>query len=107
MTFLPVRPRVAVRPANDEPPRRVDQDAGVLVQQVSRHHRVDDVLSHVLRDLLVGNVVGVLRADHDGVDALGLPVRVLHRHLRFAVRFEVRNDALPPGNREAPGELVR
>mmetsp|Transcript_11903 Transcript_11903/g.24781 ORF Transcript_11903/g.24781 Transcript_11903/m.24781 type:complete len:221 (+) Transcript_11903:965-1627(+) len=44
---------------------------GLVVEVLGRDDGLDDVLHEVSRDLLVGDVLGVLGGDNDGVDALG------------------------------------
>ena len=80
---------VAVGAANDEAARGVQVVHGLRVQQVRGHDLVDHLLAQVLLDLLVGDLVVVLRGDHDGVHAQGRQRAahglVLHGHLRLAV----------------------
>jgi hypothetical protein len=82
---------VALRPADDEAPGRVDQVACVF-SQVGRQHRLDDVFDHGLDEL--GHLVaqaplgGVLAAQHHGVDRMRLAVHVAHRDLALGVRAQ-------------------
>ena len=88
--------RVAVGAADDELARGVDEELHVLAEELLRglgqtlHDARQQYLLHVLAYLLLPGVGVVLRADHDGVDALGLaPVAVLHRHLALGVGTQV------------------
>ena len=77
---------IAVGASNDEGARRIHENAGVRVEQIWRDDWLQDMLNHVLVDGLLGYACLVLRADDDGVDALGLTVGVFHRCLGFSHR---------------------
>ena len=100
-------PRVAVRPAGDEPPGGVHQDPRLAVHEAGRDDGRDDALPNVLLDLRVGRLFPMLRADDDGVYALRLAVGVFDRHLRLAVGLEVGDAAVAAGLGEAAREFVR
>ena len=62
----------------------------------------------VLEDLLLGDLLAVLDADEDGVDAAGTAVVVvLDRDLGLAVGAGPAQRAVAAGDGELPGELVR
>ena len=80
---------VTVRATDDEAARGVEVVDGVVVKHGSVDNLLDHVLVEVLLDLLVGDLVIVLRGDDDGVDAERLEdavgLLVLHSDLGLAV----------------------
>ncbi len=102
-------PGVADRTADHEAPGGVDEE--VLAQllrvvEVARQDRLDDVLPEVVRDQRLGALL-VLRRDQQLLD-LGRPaVAVADRHLRLAVRSQVRDDLGLAHVGEPVRELVR
>ncbi len=95
------------RAADHEPAARVDDEPGLLVQQLRRHHRADHELLDILLDLLVRHAVEVLRGNQDGVDPNRLALRVLDRYLALAVRQQVRQIAVLANLGQLAGHLVR
>ena len=100
---------VADRAADDEPPRRIHQHApaqAALVVEVLRQHRLDHVLPQIVGQQRLG-AFAVLGGDQQLLDRHRLAVAVAHRHLRLAVRPQVRDHVGMPDLREALRELVR
>ncbi|EAU68690.1 hypothetical protein STIAU_6032 [Stigmatella aurantiaca DW4/3-1] len=88
---LPARhARVAHGATHHEAAGGVDEELGLLVDELGRQRPGDDVLAQRLVDLLVGDLLGVLRGHHHGVDAHRAPLAVLHRDLALAVRTDPR-----------------
>jgi len=71
---------------------------GLVIEVLGGHHRLDDVLHQLLRDVIVGDVRRVLGGDEDGVHALGhhgaALVDVLAGHLGLAVGAHPRAGAV-------------
>ena len=79
----------------------------LLVQQLRRDNGLDDTFHDVVLDLLIRRL-GIVLGRHDhGVDAHGLPVAVLHRHLGLAIGAQVREQLLLADEGEAAADLVR
>ena len=106
------------RPADHELAGRVDEDEvalleAVLVVEVAREDRVEDVLDQVgLDQRLLVEAVAVLRRDEHAHDLDGplpsvLVDLVADRHLRLPVRPQVREDLGLPHLREPFCDLVR
>ncbi len=113
------QPSVAHRPAQHELAGRVDEDEvtvvhqPLLVVQVGRKDRVQDAFDDVRLDqVLRRDPVGVLRRDEHALDLNGplppiLVDLVADRHLRLAVRPQVRELACLAHLREPLADLVR
>src|SRR5208337_5690056 len=77
---------VAHGPADHEASRGIDVIVRVFVEQVSRDHRLDDVLQNPGAQFVVADRLGVLGGDHDRVHALNFAVRIVFDcDLGFAV----------------------
>src|ERR1019366_7522061 len=98
---------VALRTADDEPARRVDVELGRLVDQLLRKRLLDDELDDRLAELLVLDLLVVLRRHDDRVDADRDVVLVLERDLRLAVGAEEIDRLLLPDGGELLREEVR
>ena len=89
---------VAVRATDDEASRRVEVVDSFRVEHGGVDDLVDHVLVEVLLDLLVGDLVVVLRGDDDGVDAERLEdavgLLVLDSDLGLAVGADPRAGAV-------------
>ncbi len=72
---------------------RVNVKDQVVVDQIGRKHAREQVLDHIGLDLLERDLIGVLRRDDDGVDALDgfAVVGVLDRDLALGVGAQVRH----------------
>jgi len=81
-------------------------ELGVLVDEVGRQDLVDDFGLDAFDDLLLGDVVAVLGADHDGLDASDLVAVVLEGDLALAVGPEEVEDLGLAGFGESARELV-
>jgi len=64
---------VAHRSADDEAAGGVDVVLGMLVEPRGREHGLDHMLENVGVEIVVGDGLGMLAGDDDGVDAGGLP----------------------------------
>ena len=95
-----------MRPPHHEAAGRIDEDAGLLVEQRRGDDRLHDVGQHVLADAVVRHVVAVLARHHDGVDAHRGVAVVLHGHLRLAVGSQVVDDAVAPDPRQGSAQVV-
>ena len=100
---------VSVGSPNDESPRGVQVEDGLIVKVLCRDDGLDDVLEEVGADLVVGHVGIVLGGDEDGVDSLGEEgsrvggvALVLDGDLGLSVGPEPRADSVLPNL----GELV-
>ena len=82
--FPPREPRVAVGPADDEFPRRVDEKLRPLGEIRGGNDGADQRLAE-RGDFVAGNAFRVLRGKHDVFDAGGNAVFVAHGDLRLAV----------------------
>ena len=81
---------VALRTTGHEASRRVDEDVVVIVGELLRDHRGDDLLDHVRPDNRVAvDAVLVLGAQHDVADRDGHTVLVLEGDLGLAVGAQV------------------
>src|SRR5581483_6564095 len=60
---------IAVRPADDEAPGRVDVNLGLGVAHLFGDDAVDDLLGDVFPHRFVGDERAVLAGDDDGIDA--------------------------------------
>ncbi len=114
---LPARkPGISHRPADYKASRRIDVILRVLIQQLRRDYRLDDVLLNIGMELIVRQLaprvavreLGMLRRDHNGIHANRPAFRVvLHRHLALAVRPKVRHLSVLANLRELLRQLVR
>ena len=83
---------ISVGSSNDEAARGVQVVDGLVVKELLGDDRLDDVLHQVLADLLVGDILGVLRRDDDSVDTLGDRHTVLELVLASDLRLSVGTD---------------
>jgi len=106
------QPAVALRAADDEAARGVDEVLGVL-QPGRRQHGLDDLLDDGFgeaglhlggRFALVGAVLG---GEHHGVDAVGLAIHVAHRDLALGVGAQEGQAAVLAQLRLALDQAVR
>jgi hypothetical protein len=105
---------ITVRTTNDETARRVQVENGLLVEVLSRNDRLDDVLQQLGSDLFLGDILGVLGGDDDGVhadrDRAAVLELVLAGDLGLAVRSDPRADSvladLSELSTQRGGELV-
>ena len=79
---------VALRSADDEFARRVDQILGVFGQQAGRKNLFDQVVDDEFFDSGVGDTFSVLCGNNHRGDFFRLAVDVAHGDLRFRVRTE-------------------
>mmetsp|Transcript_19617 Transcript_19617/g.47519 ORF Transcript_19617/g.47519 Transcript_19617/m.47519 type:complete len:279 (+) Transcript_19617:1967-2803(+) len=100
---------VSVWSADDEFAGGVEVEDGVVVHELARDDRLDDVLQQVLAQRLVADLGGVLRRDDDRVHPLGhhgaVDLLVLYRHLGLSVGAEIRQSAVLPDVCEPLAEL--
>ena len=94
--LTPREARVSHRSAYDESACRVDEISGLLIDEIRRHHRVDDIGHYVRPYLIEADIRAVLRGYHYGVYPCDLAVLILDRDLRLAVRSQVRQSAVLP-----------
>ena len=97
---------VGARSPEHEAPGGVDVDGRLLIDHLRRHHLVEHELPQVLADALDRDVLGVLRRQHNGIDAARPPVGVLDGDLRLAVRPEVWHRLVLADARQLAGQLV-
>mmetsp|Transcript_48062 Transcript_48062/g.94926 ORF Transcript_48062/g.94926 Transcript_48062/m.94926 type:complete len:307 (+) Transcript_48062:1372-2292(+) len=69
---------VSVGASDDEAPRGVQVEDGVVVHQLGRDNRVNDVLAEFGTEVVVGDIWGVLSGDDDGVNSLRDALAVGH-----------------------------
>ena len=100
-------PGVAVRAAHHEAPGGVDVEHGVGIQQLRRDHVADDVLVDGRMQILVGDLVVMLRRNHHRLHANRLAVVELHGDLRLAVGSQVGHGPVPPDLAQPHAQLVR
>ena len=75
MILRPVRPVSPIGPTGDEAAGRVDVvEDPIGIDEGGGDHRSDHVLDDVVADLVLADVIGVLRGDHDRLDRDGLAV---------------------------------
>ena len=98
--------RVALRSADDELARRIDEDLRRIRQEFGRHDGLDDMLDEVLADLFELDILVVLRRDDDRVDGDRLAIFIEHRDLRLAVRTKIGERAVLADLGEAACEAV-
>ena len=99
---------VRLRAADDEAAGGVDENAGVLVEQLRRNGRADDLIDQLLTQAADVHVRRVLRGDDDRVHAHGLVLLVIfHGDLRLAVGAEIVDDLMLAHLGEALCQLVR
>src|ERR1044072_8011266 len=80
---------VALRASGDKPARRIDVILRVFVEQLRRDGVLDDLFLNLGAQLLVRDVVCVLRRDHNSVDAERSTVTIFNCYLRFSVWTKV------------------
>ena len=98
--------RVALRSADDELARRIDEDLRRVRQEFCRDNSLDDMLDEVLADLFELDILVVLRRDDDRVDGDRLAIFIEHRDLRLAVRAKIGERAVLADLGEAACEAV-
>jgi len=79
---------IAPAAAEDEGAGRIDQNLGLLVEQLRINDRLDDLVDDQLAQLLLGDVLGVLGGDDDRIHAGDDAVVILGGDLRLAVRSQ-------------------
>ncbi len=99
--------RVTHRTADDEATGRVDEVAGVAVEQVRRDRGFNDVLDDAFTQVIARHIVAVLRGDDDAVDARDLAVAVLDGDLGLAIGPEEGERAVAADSAELLAEAVR
>ena len=99
--------RVTVWATDDETTRRVDPELRLLIDQVLRDDRVDDLVEDRFAERLVLHALRVLRRDDDRVDARDLAAFVLTGDLGLAVGAEPVDLALLADVCEAARESMR
>ncbi len=102
----PGEPAVALGSSDDEAAGRVHVDLGPLVDELFRKRLVDDELDHRFSQVLVLDLLVVLGADDDGIDANGNVVLVFERHLRLAIGTEKVDGLFLTNRRKLPRECV-
>ena len=80
---------IPMRSADDETAGRIDIIFCFLVQKLSRKNRLDDMLDHVLFDLLLRRFRIVLCRNQNRIDSLNLVTVILDRYLCLAVRSQI------------------
>ena len=102
------KPRVTKRPADHEASRWVDEIARAAVEELRIDHRLDHMLRDRRGDLWLLNVRGMLRRDHDRVNAANrLAESVLDRNLALAIGPQPRKHAALPHLGQPPRQPVR
>ena len=81
---------VALRASSDKPARRIDVILRVFVEQLRRHGVLDDLFLNLRAQLLVRDVIRVLRRDNNSVHAERSTITVFNCYLRFSVRTKIR-----------------
>ena len=98
--------RVPLRAADDELARGVDEDFCIVLEELSRNHRFDDLLDEILADLLQRHVLIVLGRDDDGLDSYCLAILIGNRDLGLAIRTEIRQRTVLADFRQAAGQTM-
>ena len=98
---------VALRAPGDEASGWIDVELRVLVEQLRRYDRSDDVFDHGVGEIAMADRRRVLRGDDDGLRAHGALAFVLDGHLRFAVWAQEIELVGLAHFRQAPRQLVR
>src|SRR5678816_4083008 len=80
---------VALRASSDKPASRIDVILRVFVEQFRRHGVLDDLFLNLGAQLLVRDIVRVLRRDNNSVNAERSAVTVFNCYLRFSVRTKI------------------
>ena len=83
---------ISVRTADDETTRRVQVVHSLLVEVFSRYDWTDDLLHELLLDVLLGNVLGVLGRDDNGVNTDWDGLAILHSILASDLGLSVWAD---------------
>ena len=109
--LAPGQPGVSLRPAHREPAARIDEIPRVVIQQPRRHNRTDNVFDNIAPNLaperLPVSIILMLRTDHHRIHPPRLPLMVLHRHLRLAVRPQIIQQPGLPHRRQPLHQPVR
>ena len=100
------QPAVPLRPADDKAPGRVDEVAGVFVDQPGGQHRLDDLLNDLPAQQIEVGLGAVLGGDDHCRDVDRHPVLVGDGDLALAVRPQMAHAAVPAHLGQPPGELV-
>ena len=98
---------VAHRAADDELAGRIDEEAGLLVHQLSRDGGLDHALNQLAAESLMVDFRRMLGGHNDGIHAHGLIIFVLHGHLALAVRAQPGQLAAAASLGQAAGDAVR
>ena len=98
---------VTLRPAHDEPSRRIDVVGRLVVAQVFRDDRADDLLEEILADDRTRDLIAMLGADDYRVHAMWSTVHVLDGHLGLAVRAQIVERVVLAHLGEATAKRVR
>ena len=104
--LAPREPRVAVRSADDELARRIDEVLRLCAQEFCRDDLLDDLLDHVLADRCEINGLVVLGRDDDRIDIDGLTVLIGNGDLRLAVGTQIREHPVLAHLGQAACQLV-
>ncbi len=102
---------IAHRTADNKTTGWVDINLGVLIHQFRRNDSLDHVfqnvrLNAIVADFFVIQLVGVLAADNDSVDANRLAVVIFHGYLALAIGVHPGQGAILADFRHAAGQLV-
>ena len=104
--LAPGQAAIALRTADDETARRVDEEFG-LGQPFARQDGLDDFFDDGFFDLLVRDFRRMLGRQHDRVHADGTAIDVAQGHLRFRVRTQPWQTAILAQLRLALDQAVR
>ena len=88
------KPRVALRAADNEFARGIDENARITLHEFCRNNRFNDVFDKVFANLFQSNIFVMLGGNNDGFHSHRLAVFISHRHLSLAVRAQVRQRAV-------------
>ena len=97
---------VAVRAADNELARRVDEVFRLRAQELCGNNLLNDLFDHVLADRRKVNCLVVLRRDDNGINVDRLSVLVDHCDLCLAVRTQIRERAVLAYVRQAACKLM-
>ncbi|GFI38149.1 hypothetical protein IMSAGC015_02338 [Lachnospiraceae bacterium] len=105
--LTPCKAAVPIRPADHEPPCRVDEEFCILIYHTFRNDGVKYMFLDILMDLLLRHVRIMLCRKHYRIQPLRYTLFViLYRNLGLSVRSQIRKRAVLPHLCEPDRKLV-
>ena len=96
-----------MRSADNKAAGRIDEVLGVLIHKVLRKDRINDILAHILVDLLLCDIRVMLGGNDNRVDSCNLVIVVLDRDLALSVRTKILQGSILADLRQLAAKLVR